>query len=576
MTTTPFQAGFDRIRTQALLGAGTVDGELLRRFIELGEASAFESLVRRHGPMVLAVCRRILRNDDDAEDAFQATFLVLALKARTIRRKEGLANWLHGVAHNTAMKARFLRRKRQAKERLTGKTEYSGATVEQETDQKQLLAYLDVELRLLPPHYRTPIVLCDLEGQTIQEAANASGCPTGTIASRLVRGRSLLARRLSRHGLTLSVGALAASIAEATAAGIPSSLIGSVVRSGSALTTGNALIPGVVPSPILVLTEGVLKMMFFKKLMTTGLATVAAAMGFALVGAIAFAYSAAPAVAIANTHRVVPDAAAQQTTPVPPKPPRPATETVVDPISAYLLLNPLVAKELKLTDEQKKKIDEGLAPIQKEMNDACAEVTAQTNALPEGDKKRAELAEEFVKFVIKSNEKMGKAYLGISKTVLQPEQAKRVDQIMLQVRFPSYMNPRVITTLKLTEDQQKKVMEVILEYNTAIGEWAKPTADTGTPKHSAEQIRITRTTSGKFNDLLTKNQQSAWKEMIGNEIPLEKIFLGSGGLPPSVEPSLQPPPIVVDPPQLPKLPPPPKMPKPHGSPQNGKSLSWTN
>jgi hypothetical protein len=274
-----------------------------------------------------------------------------------------------------------------------------------------------------------------------------------------------------------------------------------------------------------------------------------------MVGAIAFAYRAAPAAAIALTHRVVPDAAGQQTTPVPPKPPQPVTEAVVDPISAYVLLNPLVAKELNLTDEQKKQIDGGFAPIQKEMNDAYAEITAQTNALPEGDKKRAELEKDLLKFVMKSNEKMGKAYLDISKTVLRPDQAKRVDQVSLQVRFPtSYLNPRVIAALKLTEDQQKKVIAVILEYNTAIGEWAKATEDVGTPKHGAEQMRIIRTTFGKFNDLLTKNQQFAWKEMIGNEIPLESICLGGGGLPPSVEPAQPPPPTVVDPPLLPKLP----------------------
>ena len=327
VTTAPLNADFDRIRAHAILGAGTADGDLLSRFIELGEEPAFESLVRRHGPMILAVCRRILHNDADAEDAFQATFLVLVRKARTIRRKEGLANWLYGVAHNTALKARAMRRTRHTKERLTGKSECPVASHEQETDQEQLLALLDVELRLLPAHYRTPIVLCDLEGLTIQEAAKASGCPWGTIASRLARGRSLLTRRLSRHGLTLSVGALAMRLAEATAAGLPGPLVSSVVRSGSALATGNWLVPGVVPDPVLALTQGVLKMMFLKKLMTTGLALVAAAISIAVVGAITFTHVAATA------------DAAPQIIPVPRVSPQPVVEAVIDPLSASAIRN---------------------------------------------------------------------------------------------------------------------------------------------------------------------------------------------------------------------------------------------
>ena len=519
VTTAPLNADFDRIRTHAILGAGTADGDLLSRFIELGEEPAFESLVRRHGPMVLAVCRRILHNDADAEDAFQVTFLVLVRKARTIRRKEGLANWLYGVAHNTALKARAMRRTRHTKERLTGKSECPVASHEQETDQEQLLALLDAELRLLPAHYRTPIVLCDLEGLTIQEAAKASGCPWGTIASRLARGRSLLTRRLSRHGLTLSVGALAMRLAEATAAaGLPGPLVSSVVRSGSALATGNGLVPGVVPDPVLALTQGVLKMMFLKKLMTTGLALVAVAISIAAVGAIAFTHVAAPA------------AAAPQITPVPRKSPQPVVEAVIDPLSAYALRNPLVAEELKLTDEQKKKIDEAFAPILKEQNDSFAPIlkeltTQQKIGGPEGDKRRKELEKELLQLALKANEKMGKAYADISKTVLRPEQAKRVDQITLQMRFPvSYMMPRVVTGLKLTEDQLKKVLAVIADYNTAMIEWAKDTTGVGTPEHAADQIRIIKTTSGKFNDILTKDQQAAWKEMIGNELPLEKIL----------------------------------------------------
>src|SRR5262249_11269762 len=152
----------------------------------------FEALMHRHGPMVFGVCRRILRNETDAEDAFQATFLVFVRQAASIRSRNTVSSWLYSVAHNTALKAKAMNHKRRVKERESGivPKEESRAEVWQE-----LQVLLDAELSKLLDKYRVPIVLCDLEGKTINEAARQLGWPQGTLATRLTRGRAQLAKR---------------------------------------------------------------------------------------------------------------------------------------------------------------------------------------------------------------------------------------------------------------------------------------------------------------------------------------------------------------------------------------------
>src|SRR5262249_23467048 len=147
------------------------------------------------------VCRRVLRNEADAEDAFQATFLVLVRKARSIRSRDLVGNFLYGVAHNTALKAKVMNRTRRIKEREAGTVPRPGAVEEVWV---QVQALLDEELGRLPDRYRVPIVLCELEGRTIKGAALELGWPQGTVATRLARGRALLARRLAERGLALS------------------------------------------------------------------------------------------------------------------------------------------------------------------------------------------------------------------------------------------------------------------------------------------------------------------------------------------------------------------------------------
>ncbi len=226
---------------QTLFSTGTLgglsDGRLLERFASHREEAAFEALVRRHGPMVWGVCRRVLRDHHDAEDAFQATFLVLARKGQSIAHRELVANWLYGVACRTALKARSTRAKRRRREgQVTEMPEPETVSLDHRDD---LNEWLDRELSRLPDKYRIPIVLCELEGQSHREVAERLGWPIGTVSGRLSRARAMLARRLSRRGMSLSIGSLAVVVAQdAASASMPTRLIGSSARAASLFAAG--------------------------------------------------------------------------------------------------------------------------------------------------------------------------------------------------------------------------------------------------------------------------------------------------------------------------------------------------
>src|SRR5579883_2299453 len=246
-------------------GAGWTDGQLLASFIDQKDEAAFEALVRRHGPMVFGVCRRVVRNHHDAEDAFQATFLVLARKAASVRPRERLANWLHGVALRTAMKANAMTAKRRGREKQV--TEMPEPEAAQQDQWQDVQPLLDQELNGLPENYRLPILLCDLEGKSIKEATQQLGWPQGTLAGRLARGRKLLAKRLANRGVVLSAGSLSAVVSQNMAsAGVPIALVSSTVKAAAMIAAGQATVAGAVPAKVAALTEGVLKSMMLTKL----------------------------------------------------------------------------------------------------------------------------------------------------------------------------------------------------------------------------------------------------------------------------------------------------------------------
>jgi RNA polymerase sigma factor (sigma-70 family) len=264
------------------------DAELLERFVagrdEAAEA-AFAALVERHGVMVLGVCRRVLGNRDAAEDAFQATFLVLAKKASAIARREQLASWLHGVARRAALDARARASRQKAREKRLG----AMLPVEppDQTMTSELRAVLDEELARLPERHRTAILLCELEGLSRREAANRLGISEGTLSSRLSRAKSRLRDRLTRRGFALSSAALASVMAQdAHAVILPPILLDSTIRVATLVATGCSLAE-VVSTSVVTLTEGVLKAMLLAKLKYVFLGLVTVAVVSSSVGVVA-------------------------------------------------------------------------------------------------------------------------------------------------------------------------------------------------------------------------------------------------------------------------------------------------
>ncbi|MDB5349944.1 MAG: sigE 19 [Planctomycetota bacterium] len=263
---------------QMLLDFGTItglpDGQLLERFLASRDGAAFEALVVRHGPMVWGVCLRALGNHHDAQDAFQATFLVLARRAGAVVPRDMVANWLFGVACRTALKAKGTRARRQMRERTVTEMPDPGATPRPPDDR---LPLLDLELARLPQKYRIPIVLCDLEGATQEDAARRVGCPVGTLSGRLWRARAMLAERLTRRGLSLSVGALAIQRAgDASGATMPAALVRSSATAAVEFSIKRAA-SGLVTAGVASLAEGVLKAMLLSKLKVVALAVLAVA-----------------------------------------------------------------------------------------------------------------------------------------------------------------------------------------------------------------------------------------------------------------------------------------------------------
>ena len=189
-----------RRRPGAAAADTLADGHLLRRFASDRDEEAFAVLVRRHGPLVLRVCRRVLGGAQDAEDAFQATFLVLARKAGSIRDPGLLGNWLYGVASRIARRARVVANKRQARETRMRRLPAAPASASVAGESADLRLVLDEELSRLPEKYRLAAGLCYLEGKTNEEAARLLCWPTGTVKGRLARARDLLRQRLIRRG----------------------------------------------------------------------------------------------------------------------------------------------------------------------------------------------------------------------------------------------------------------------------------------------------------------------------------------------------------------------------------------
>ncbi|MBY0526915.1 MAG: sigma-70 family RNA polymerase sigma factor [Gemmataceae bacterium] len=250
--------------------ADASDGQLLERFVAQHEESAFATLMQRHGPLVLSVCRRLLTDANDVDDAFQATFAVLVRRAASLKREGSLGSWLYVVAQRVALKARANAARRRSRE--TQAEDMAQATEpscefdpQTAAARRELRLVLDAEVSLLPEKYRAPVVLCYLEGKTNEEAARELGYPIGSMSWRLDKGRELLRQRLVGRGLALSAGAMLASLAASTAtAAVPVTLGDATLKAALLLAAGNAA-AGALSAPATALADNIVHGMVVAK-----------------------------------------------------------------------------------------------------------------------------------------------------------------------------------------------------------------------------------------------------------------------------------------------------------------------
>ncbi|MHB1561482.1 MAG: sigma-70 family RNA polymerase sigma factor [Isosphaeraceae bacterium] len=293
-----FQGHLNILATVGVVG-DLNDGQLLRGCLgspdgqnhaQAQAQAAFSALVQRHGPMVLKVCRQVVGDLHDADDAFQATFLVLLRRAGSVRNVDSVASWLHGVVYRVSRRARIAAVERRARERRAAEMNtlrHDGGTGKPESWEE-----LHEEIARLPARYREPIVLCYLEGLTTGAAAGRLQCAQGTVLSRLSRGREQLRARLIRRGLAPEGRLVTRGLApDLESTHLPGPLLAATVELGTRLLERTGPVASAVPASVASLTEGVLHAMFWTKLRTAGLAGLAVAtLAVGAADAIARAY----------------------------------------------------------------------------------------------------------------------------------------------------------------------------------------------------------------------------------------------------------------------------------------------
>jgi RNA polymerase sigma-70 factor (ECF subfamily) len=237
------------------------DDQLLELFVRLRDETAFEALLHRHGPLVFGVCRKVLYNSHDAEDAFQGTFLILARKAGSIAPGSLLGPWLYGVACRVAARARktALRRAREQ-----SGADLAAVPAAAERADWHLAPLLHEEVERLPDKYRRPVVLCYFEGKTNEDAAHQLHWPVGTVKGRLHRARAMLHARLTRRGVAVPAGLLTAALAPAAMV-LPAGLLDITAKAGVCFAAGYAAAGGLASTQAIALTKGVLQAMFLSK-----------------------------------------------------------------------------------------------------------------------------------------------------------------------------------------------------------------------------------------------------------------------------------------------------------------------
>jgi RNA polymerase sigma factor (sigma-70 family) len=480
-------------------GCGPTDGQLLAAFLASRDEAAFEMLVRRHAGMVLGVCRRVLGNVHDAEDAFQATFLVLARKAGSVVPREQVGNWLHGVALRTALEARGRRARRRARERQV--TDMPHPSADPDVDFQELHRLLDQELNRLPAKYRSGIILCDLEGRSRKQAARQLGLPEGTLSSRLATGRQMLARRLARHGITVPAAALAAALAnQATAASVGPALLGTAAKIALAAACQSAA--GLVSAQVLTLSQGVIKTMLLHRLKVVTVLLLGTFLGGLGAGVIAVpsrsgavAHAQAPAAPTGTGVRGDPE----------------------EPLDASLLLDPQIQKELRLSSGQIQRLKE--AASEADRNNAGTH-----KEIEQLRKQIAEIEKQVERLHGKLEADRSGAVRRAAPTILSARAIERLRQIQHQSRSPEQVlkDPRFQRWLNLDDEQMMRIEKVLKESPVVVSLQTDIHRLEAVPYHSTllryaivDNAGLHNAALPKVAEILTPEQRRALRAWLG-------------------------------------------------------------
>ncbi len=480
-------SAFDAVRERV-----ESDGDLLGRFVHDRDEQAFGELVRRLGPTVYGVCCRHLGNTADADDAFQATFLVLSRKAGTVHPPGKVAAWVYGVANLAARKLRQARHRRLLRERAVHPLP-DPPSPEKEMD-STLQPAVDEELGRLPDNFRLPILMCGVRGMTVADAAAELGWPVGTVASRLSRGRAELAKRLAKRGITFGAVALTARGCGELAARVPPQLIERTV----AVVAGDALPPAVAA-----LSSEVVNVMTWSPIrrLTAGLLCVS---GLALAGG---------GVLVSNgTAAPVPVAQA------------PGESKTLDRVKlgdvSGLLRQESVRKEIGLSEDEYKKLTEFLdgkqAGIQQAVqNDIQAQIKAQQGG---GGPGRAISVRSNSDLVNKLTGDMHSEYAKKVSEQVKPDGVKRLKQAVLQAAGARTLLDRlVIRELQLTAEQEDRIdAQLVPQADEPI------TADTVGKLAEARDAELAAALK-----LLTAEQKKKWDALVGKPLPTAELLAAS-------------------------------------------------
>src|SRR5262245_10935253 len=459
------------LRAAALRGQDrdATDAEPLTAYAECRDETALAGLLHRHMPMVLGVCTLLLGHRHDAEDAFQATFLVLARKAAMVRPRSALAGWLHGVAVRAAHKVRVANARQRSKEKEV-------ATMPRPADDAaecpDSLAALHRELGRLPNDLRAAVVLCDLEGKTRTAAARQLGWPEGTVASRLARARRVLARRLRSPAMLAPLAPVV----------VPTRLFADTLSAATRFAAGSQVVAsaGAVATAEEVITDMVLaKLTKVIAVLLVGVAALGLGLGLTFEPTVA-----APAAKSGSTTNDL--AAALKT---------------ARPINVGLLEQDEVLTDLKCTPDQRQAIAELIKAAQDEYREALKGAVRQV-AAPGGGAVRVS-SPPTIKY---DTDKLT--------AVLKPEQLNRVRQLELHLKGPqAFADRRVVRALALTADQEAKVEEIIVRYEPQLS------AHLGAAMTGKDGEKALAELGDKFTadcvKLLTKEQQATWDWLVG-------------------------------------------------------------